>query len=33
VYKARELGEGDPINIRGVAIGNGLTVPAIQFGA
>jgi hypothetical protein len=33
VYKAKELGQGDPINIKGVAIGNGLTVPAIQFGA
>ncbi|KAI8464535.1 MAG: serine carboxypeptidase III precursor [Monoraphidium minutum] len=33
VYRARELGEGEPVNIQGVAIGNGLTMPAIQFGA
>jgi carboxypeptidase C (cathepsin A) len=33
VYKASELGEGPPINLKGVAIGNGLTMPAVQFGA
>lgn len=33
VYRAKELGEGTPINIKGAAIGNGLTAPAIQFGA
>ena len=26
-------GEGRPINLQGIAIGNGLTNPAIQFGA
>jgi serine carboxypeptidase-like clade 4 len=33
VYRAKELGEGNPINLKGVAIGNGLTQPAVQFGA
>lgn len=33
VYRASELGEGPPIALRGVAIGNGLTQPAVQFGA
>lgn len=33
VYRATELGEGPPINLKGVAIGNGMTHPAIQFGA
>ncbi|KIY93186.1 Serine carboxypeptidase-like 47 [Monoraphidium neglectum] len=33
VYRAKELGEGEPINLKGVAIGNGLTMPGIQFGA
>ena len=33
VYRAKELGEGEPVNIKGVAIGNGLTMPALQFGA
>ena len=33
VYRAKELGLGLPINIKGVAIGNGLTMPALQFGA
>eukprot|EP00775_Hariotina_reticulata_P005749 gene5749-5989_t len=33
VYRAKELGEGSPINLKGVAIGNGLTQPAVQFGA
>ncbi|GBF95389.1 serine carboxypeptidase-like enzyme [Raphidocelis subcapitata] len=33
IYRARELGEGAPINLQGVAIGNGLTMPAVQFGA
>lgn len=33
VYKASELGEGPPINLKGVAIGNGMTNPAVQFPA
>eukprot|EP00878_Enallax_costatus_P000305 GHUV01000378.1.p1 GENE.GHUV01000378.1~~GHUV01000378.1.p1 ORF type:complete len:521 (+),score=122.91 GHUV01000378.1:129-1565(+) len=33
VYRASELGEGPPINLKGIAIGNGLTQPATQFGA
>ena len=33
VYRARELGEGRPIKLAGAAIGNGLTVPAVQYGA
>ncbi len=33
VYRASELGEGPPINLKGVAIGNGLTNPAVQYGA
>eukprot|EP00877_Chromochloris_zofingiensis_P010037 jgi/Chrzof1/5287/Cz15g20230.t1 len=33
IYRAKELGQGEPINLKGVAIGNGLTVPAVQFGA
>jgi len=33
VYKAKELGTGPIVNIKGAAIGNGLTNPAIQFGA
>lgn len=33
VYKASELGQGPPINLKGVAIGNGMTNPAVQFPA
>lgn len=33
VYRAKELGEGAPVNIKGAAIGNGMTAPAVQFGA
>lgn len=33
VYKASELGEGPRINLKGVAIGNGMTMPAVQFPA
>ncbi len=33
VYRSNELGEGPYINLQGVAIGNGLTMPAIQVGA
>lgn len=33
VYRAKELGIGEPVNIVGAAIGNGLTMPAIQYGA
>jgi hypothetical protein len=33
VYQASELGRGPPINLKGVAIGNGLTNPAVQYGA
>jgi carboxypeptidase C (cathepsin A) len=33
VWLARKNGEGRPINIKGLAIGNGLTDPAIQYGA
>jgi hypothetical protein len=33
IYRAKELGTGPDINLAGVAIGNGLTNPTIQFGA
>jgi carboxypeptidase C (cathepsin A) len=33
VYRASELGQGPPINLKGVAIGNGLTKPSVQYGA
>lgn len=33
VYKATELGQGPPIKLKGVAIGNGMTNPAVQFPA
>lgn len=33
VYKASELGQGPPINLKGVAIGNGMTNPSVQFPA
>lgn len=33
VYRASELGQGPPIKLRGVAIGNGLTKPSVQYGA
>lgn len=33
VWLAKKKGEGKPINIRGLAIGNGLTDPIIQYGA
>eukprot|EP00798_Chlamydomonas_sp_ICE-L_P017887 gene17887-24279_t len=33
VWKAKKNGEGAPINFKGLAIGNGLTNPAIQYGA
>lgn len=33
VWLAKKNGEGKPINIKGLAIGNGLTDPAIQYGA
>ena len=33
VYRSNELGEGPYINLKGLAIGNGLTMPAIQVGA
>jgi carboxypeptidase C (cathepsin A) len=33
IYRAKELGTGPDINLAGVAIGNGLTNPVIQFGA
>jgi carboxypeptidase C (cathepsin A) len=33
VYRTSELGTGPPINLRGVAIGNGLTKPSVQYGA
>lgn len=33
VWRAGKEGEGAPINLKGLAIGNGLTDPSIQFGA
>jgi hypothetical protein len=33
VYRTSELGQGPPINLKGVAIGNGLTKPSVQYGA
>ncbi len=33
VYRAKELGLGPPVNLKGAAIGNGFTAPAIQYGA
>jgi hypothetical protein len=33
IYKDSELGRGPPVNLKGVAIGNGMTNPAVQFAA
>jgi hypothetical protein len=33
IYKDAELGRGPAVNLKGVAIGNGMTNPAVQYAA